>query len=245
MKAIVLAGTILSLFLSVSCTSERSTGLIENLQEDARSVQYNQIRIQLARSYENPYDVPSLVLLSSATSTSNSSLKGGITRASAPNGLTHFTGVDLGAFTDTSQLVVNVTSGATAIQGMRDLYAYASRGDLAWRDSIGGVLVNQPPEYPWLFRSKHGMPPQCDPRDCFRIIAVDGYIYWARTEKDFSDFVLAVLEASSFTRDSIGAVPPKGPGAKKRLPAPSGIRRSEPSNTPPTILLVPSGGAVQ
>lgn len=243
MSARHLAGSVLCLVVLTACTPQRSGGLIEDVQQDARSVQYNQIRIQLARSYEHPYDVPSLVLLSTANAASNNSLKASFSRASAPGGLTHTAGFDFGAFTDNTQLIVNVTSGATAIQGMRDLYAYASNGDPSWETSIGGSLINKPPAYRWLFRSSGSAPAECNPASCYKITKIAESTYWARTEKDFSDFVLSILEASSFTRDNAPAIPVVNAKSGKRKYVPTGIKRFEPNNSAPTILVIPSGGA--
>ncbi|MDQ0558698.1 hypothetical protein QO004_000473 [Rhizobium mesoamericanum] len=228
---LMLCATILS-----GCVSERSGGLVQSVQQDARSVQYNQIRAQLARSYDHPYDVPSLVLVSTANTNSSNSLKASFSHASAPAGITNATGFDFGAFTDNTQMFVAVTSGATAIQGMRDLYAYASKGDRSWEKSVGKVLINKPPTYPWLFRSTGNRPADCGP-SCYEITKVGEYTYWARTEKDFSDFVLAILETSSFTRDTVVSAPG---GGKKPAGAPSGIRRVEPTTNAPQILVVPS-----
>lgn len=218
------------------CVPERSGGLIQGVQRDARSVQYNQIRAQLARSYDHPYDVPSLVLVSNANANSSNSLKASFSHASAPAGIANTSGFDFGAFTDSAQILVNVTSGATAIQGMRDLYAYASKGDSAWEKSVGKVLINKPPKYPWLLRSTGNSPTDCG-ASCYEIIKDGQYTYWAKSEKDFSDFVLAILETSSFTRDTVAGA---SGGGKKPAGASSGIRRVEPSNSAPQILVVPS-----
>ncbi|MGR9503662.1 hypothetical protein [Rhizobium leguminosarum] len=216
--------------------------MVKGLQEDASSVQYGQIRRQLARSYEHPYDVPSLVLVSGGALQSTNNVKASFTNTAAPTGVTKTTGLELGAFSDSSNLTIGVTAGATAVQGMRDLYAYAANGDRSWEKSIGRVLFNTPPDYPWLFQSSGSYPAQCNPATCYRVIDVGGKTYWAKTEKDFSDFVLSVLEASSLTRDAISAPAKLPKSGNKRTPVPSstGIRRSEPTNTAPSILLIPN-----
>ena len=234
----ILIGVAASAALLTSCVGQRSGNLAQAVQRDARSIQYDQIRLQIARSYDHPYDIPSLALLSLATTQSNSALKGSFSHEAAPTGITNTTGFDLGEFSDQANLTINVTSGATAIEGMRDLYAYAASGDKTWEKSIGSILFNRPPKYGWLYRSTGATPVECPPQTCYEITKVGNFVYWAKSERDFSNFVLSVLEASTLSRDGSTAASDKG--GKKAAAVHGGIKRTEPSNTNPTILLIPS-----
>ncbi|MEF0944308.1 hypothetical protein [Rhizobium sp. BR 362] len=234
----ILIGVAASTALLTSCVSHRSGNLAQTVQHDARSVQYDQIRLQIARSYDHPYDIPSLALLSSAVTQSTNALKGSFSHEVAPSGITNTTGFDLGEFSDQAILTVNVTSGATAIEGMRDLYAYAARGDNTWEKSIGPILFNKPPKYPWLYRSTGALPVECPPQTCYQITKIGNFVYWAKTERDFSNFVLAVLEASTLSRDNSAA--PSGKGGKKAAAVHGGLKRNEQSAPSNTILVVPN-----
>lgn len=238
MKPLLNAALAGCLTIVPGCTSQRSAILVHDVQQQARTVQYNQIKQQLARSLDHPYEVPSLVLLSGGTTKSTSNIKGTFTRASAPTGITRATGFELGGVGDEALLTISVTSGATAVQGMRDLYAYAGAGDKAWEKSIGAFLINRPPLYPWLYRSSGGTPQYCGPK-CYQFWETDGTSYWAKSEKDLSDFTLAVLEASTFSRADAAVSAPKTTAPTKPAAQPS-IRRLEPSNQQPTILIVPN-----
>jgi hypothetical protein len=215
MKRILACVAAFSTVSLAGCTSSRSTGIIEDLQKEIRETQYDQVKKQLAYTWDHPYDVPSLVFVGTATVTATNNATLTYSRAKAPTGLSQTSGLTFGAFTNTSVLGAAVNSSPFAITGMRDLYAYAIFDDRTWQSTVGKFLVNRPPAFPWVYRSKGpSIPPGCPEATCYKFLVDHGYTYWANTPKSYSDFTLAVLEAGSYTATSSATVTTSAPVAK-------------------------------
>ncbi|WP_143565684.1 hypothetical protein [Sinorhizobium fredii] len=219
------------------CTPQRTAQNIRQFQYEAASIQYDQIKMQLSRSIDNPYDVPTLTTVGTTQIKSGSGLSANLNRTLAPAGSTDQFGLTLGAITSASESAINTNTSPKAAQVMRDLYTYAVKGEINWGADVDANLVNMPPEYPWLYHSRSGTPPACREKDCAYLGRFGKYNLWAKSQKDYSDFVLSILEASSFQAASVvvSADDVKRPTSAKR---PVDARR-RPTRAPTVILRKP------
>jgi hypothetical protein len=204
------ASTIYVLCLS-ACTPQRTQFDIQQFQDSAASAQYNQIKVQLSRSIDNPYDIPTLSTFGQTQIKSTASIQATLSRAIAPAGQTNTLGLNLGAASSEAQSTITTNTSPKAIQVMRDLYTYAVNGEQNWGPDVDYYLSNKPPEYPWLYHSRNSTPNECIQKSCQYLGKYGRYKLWSRSGKDYSDFVLSILEASSFQNAEVKIVPATPP----------------------------------
>lgn len=218
--------------LTVSCTPQRAGFDVRQFQEVASSLQFEQFKMQLARSIDNPYSLPTLTTVGGTSIKSGSSVSLDPSRTLAPVGATDSGSLKLGPFTANTEASVTTTSSPFAILVMRDLYTYAVNGEKNWSPAVESALYAKPPQYRWLYWSTSGRPRECSSINCSSLGRYGKYNLWTSSQKAYSDFVLSVFEASTL---SLAAVQTKQPAAAAKPPKGKKTPRKVPISMEPII----------
>lgn len=197
-KAILAAAMLAAL---ASCTADRNSDVIRSFEDKAADSEYDQIKAQLSRSVDEPYAVPTLVLYGPTTIATTSAGMLALGRSDTVSDHTNAATLTLGGFSSGISTVASVTTSPKAIQVMRDLYANAIEGE-PLKPADLKTLVNHPPTHRWFFYSASDRPEICGP-DCVPLGKFGKHALWSDNRKDYSDFALAVLEASTLQLASV------------------------------------------
>lgn len=192
-----------SSILLTACTPQRTGFDVKQFQEVASSTQFDQIKMQLARSIDNPYSLPTITSIGTTQIRSSSSFSLEPTRVTANSGGTDTGALKIGPFTANADATVNTTSSPFAILAMRDLYTYAVKGEKNYSPEVEAALYSKPPSYGWLYWSTSGIPSDCPKATCSPLGRYGKYNLWTKSQKDYSDFALSVFEASTLQLTSI------------------------------------------
>lgn len=193
--------------------------------------------MQLAKSIDDPYRVPSFAFVGTGVVSSGDSVSANATYTDAAS-FTRLGGLTVGPATTSYNYTFTAITNVNSLQRARDIYAYAVTAKENDRKPWFSSLTMKPPEGRWLYWDDMARPADAN----VTLGVVGGHTLWTDNLKKYNDFSLAVLNAVR-TEGVFVAQPPRAGQATTSSAPPAAAGRS--LSPGPSILLFPEGAATQ